>query len=605
MLKIYYRNTTPVCIRPTPLISISHVPNKNKVGTMGCTYSINLNGTIIAHQGSPIVTPSGIYSDDILPFVVTAAANAQIPEYNLDLGDRLTSILRKQNTIRKLFSQDGQPIEIKSLDESKTAIWFYPSVVSINFEEGPYIETCKYSISLEAPLLFDSNGNVFTEGLIGSTFSPAKFNLQRSKDYYLRETANYNTTSLQNILDRWGGLVEDFTDTWSLETDESNAQSIELTNIPISYRVTRNASATGKVIHHPTINKKPWEHALGFLKKTILEEPSAPPGGGGYGYDQSKLEQYPGFRLTDNRNTGKYASDFLDLPSYYRGYNHVRSFNIDKTAGSCSITDTWLLASGQSHLENYTIAIDSSVDAPFRSVKIDGTIKGLSELHASGYVPSELNNSANFAKIPYNKAIKHYFDISNNGKFGIGSILYRRANNFASDYLEYQYSPNVLNSQPLSISLGTNELSGEITYSLEFNDRPYNLIPGVLAENISVNDTYPGDVFATIPVIGRKTGPILQYLKGRTEYNRSVNIELLLDYTDIPYSGSRNILLYKPILNKTNQNLQGAIRNLINQLSPIGEPYVTDCFLSAPTETWAPKEGRYSLNLNWIYKKSR
>ena len=593
MLKIYYRNTTPVYIRPTPLISISHTPNKNKLGTIGCTYSITLNGTIIAHEGSPIINASNINSDANLPFETQLTPNPPTAKYNPDIGDRLTSILRKQNTIRNLFSQDGQKIEIKSLDESKTAIVFYPSVVSIDFEEGQYIETCKYAITLEAPLLFDTNGNVFTEGLIGSTFSPAKFDLQRSKDDYLKETDTYNVTSLQAIIDRWGGLVEDFTDTWSIETDESNAQSTGLTNVPVSYRVTRNANATGKTVHHSSINKKPWEHALGFLKKTILQEPTSPPDGGGYSYDDSKLEQYPGFRITDNRNDGMYASDFLNLPSYYRGYNHVRSINIDKTGGSCAITDTWLLASGQSHLENYTISVDSSVGTPFRNIKIDGTIKGLSDLHASGYQPTTLNNIVNADKIPYNKAIKHYFDISNNGKFGIGSVLYARANNFSS--------PIVLNSQPLSISLGTNEFTGEITYNLEFDDRPYNYCPGVLAENISVNDTYPGDVFAVIPVIGRKTGPILQYLKGRTEYNRSVNIELLLDYTDIAYQSNRNVLLNKPMLDIY---IQQSLKKLILELSPSGEPNITNYFLNPPSETWSPKEGRYTLSLNWVYEKS-
>jgi hypothetical protein len=226
-------------------------------------------------------------------------------------------------------------------------------------------------------------------------------------------------------------------------------------------------------------------------------------------------------------------------------------------------------------------------------VKIDGTIKGLSDIHASGYNPAFFNNTTNSHKIPYNKAIKHYFDISNSGKFGIGSTVFSRANNFVT--------PVVLNSQPLSISLATNELEGQITYSLEFDNRPYNYFSGILAENISVNDTYPGDVFAVIPVIGRKTGPILQYIKGRTEYNRSVNIELLLDYTDLPYNSGRNFLMYKPSINS---QIGTDLKKLIHDLSPSGEPNVTQFFLNPPTETWSPKEGRYTLNLNWIYEKS-
>lgn len=600
MLKIYPRNGSPVYLRPTPLVSISHTPLKNKVGSVGCAYDITLTGTIIAHDGSPVFNPSSPnLSFDTDPTAIDGSdppAYNSVDNYAVDIGDRLKSIVLKQNQIRDLFSSDGQRIDITSLVDNNRSITCFPKVVSVNFEEGIYVDTCKYTITLEAPLLFDQNNNVYTEGLVGLTFSPNQYDLQRSKDHYLRES---NTQNAENIIQRWGGIVESFEDTWSLETDEGNGQTIGLTNIPLSFRVTRNMSAVGRQIYASGDTGvkmyEAWEQAAGFIKKSILHEPNAPPAGGEYSINENgKFQQYPGRRINTNSNDGFYASGILNLPSFYRGYNHVRTVSIDKSAGSCSVSDTWLLASGQSHLENYTISISNSVDNPFYSVKVDGNIKGLSDLHASGYLQSNFDEPPGTDNTPYKKALDQYFKISNDGKFGTGSILFQRANN--SIY------PIVLNSQPLSISLGTNEINGEITYSLEFDSRPYNYFTGVLSENISVNDTYPGDVFAIIPVMGRKTGPILQYIQGRTEYKRSINIELLLDYTDIPYSSDRNFLmLNKPSLNEP---IRTELQNLIKELSPQYEPSVTGYFLNPPTETWSPKEGRYTISLAWDYQKS-
>ena len=159
-----------------------------------------------------------------------------------------------------------------------------------------------------------------------------------------------------------------------------------------------------------------------------------------------------------------------------------------------------------------------------------------------------------------------------------------------------------MNSQPKSISLGLNEFNGEITYSLEFDNRPTNIMSGVLSENISVNDTYPGDVFAIIPVLGRATGPVLQYVGSRTEYKRDVQIELQMDYTDLHYASGRGLITQKPsIVEPTRTQL----RNLIKSLSPEGEPGVRQYFISAPSENWSPKTGSYNFSISWTYELDR
>jgi hypothetical protein len=592
MLKIYYKNNVAVVIRPTPLVSISHSPIKNKIGTIGCTYSIVLTGTIIAHQGSPkFLQADATNPDSSLGFFSGLADEPN--NYNPDIGDRLKAIIKKQNAIRNLFSEDGQKMELVSWKNQEKSIVFYPNVISIAFEEGIYIDTCKYTVTLEAPLLFDKDNNIYPEGLIGSTFSPNKFNLERSAEHYLRETLGVEKKPLASVLDRWGGIVEDFSDTWSIEADESNAQTFGSSNIPVSYIVSRNISATGRTFFFNNTKYEAWEQALGFVKKTLLEEPQASPVGGGYNYAHS-YEQYPDFK-----NNNMYGFGTLNLPSFYRGYNHTRTINIDKTAGSCAVVDTWLLASGQSHLENFTIAVNTSLDNQLSNVKIDGNIKGLSDLHASGYLVSEFNN-LNSPKIPYTKALTKYREISNNGLFGVGCDLYNRAKNAIQSFSGANSQNIVLNPQPLSVALGSNEINGEITYSIEFDNRPINYFTNVIAENISINDNYPGDLFAVIPVIGRQTGPILQYLKNRTEYRRDLNIELIVDINNIDIT-QRSSSLLKPSLNlPTSVELQALIR----ELSPLNEPNVVKYFLKPPAETWSPMDGRYNLTLSWEYEKS-
>jgi hypothetical protein len=301
---------------------------------------------------------------------------------------------------------------------------------------------------------------------------------------------------------------------------------------------------------------------------------------------------------------GQIGSGTINLVDTYRGFNHVRSENLSESAGSYSVSENWLIASGSAY-ENFNLSISSSTDNPFISVSIDGNIKGLSEYSPSGFGGDDLSKAyghpVNGGRDPntppsgaYDNALGKYHQISNNGQFGLSSDAYKRANNSVAVQL---------NSQPKSVSLGTNQYTGEVTYNLQFDNRPTNIISGVLSETISVNDTYPGDIFAVIPVLGRKTGPILQYIGGRTEYKRDISISLVMDYTSVPYGTGRNpLLLKKPSVVEPTATQIGS---LIKELSPAGEPGIRKYFVSPPSESWNPKEGSYSFNLSWTYEMDK
>lgn len=370
-----------------------------------------------------------------------------------------------------------------------------------------------------------------------------------------------------------GNNISEFSDTWSFEVDESYGRSdINSNLIPRSYIATRNISAVGvDPTDFSTSGTPSWKYAFDFVSgiSSHIVDP------------QVLASSLMGFNLNSTN---------------YYGYNHSRVSNIDKTAGAVSITDTWYILQNntESALENYNISIATSVDNPYVRVSIDGTVKGLTPASGSQGLDSMSYPSGNLARGPFMNAQKYFSTISNSGNFGTVSKIYKRVNNSTS---------HTLNSQPLTVSLGYNDIAGEITYNLEFDNRPSNYFTDAIYESISVNDTYPGDVFATIPVLGRPTGPILQYTFGRTEFRRDVSVEILLDNTDIGYGlsqgGRSKLLLPKPSLSGSSRT---QLNNLIHAVSPASEPGIRKYFLSPPQESWNPKEGRYTLNISWTYE---
>lgn len=524
MLKVYYKNgaAEEVCfIRPVPLVSISETKFRDKAGQYGTQYNINLNGTLISHAGSPIydndgdLTPigGGSFTGDG-PNNNFATSVTDTPSYNLASNQLSAAIFSKQKDIRELFRQDYQKIEI--CDYAGNVIHTsYPIVESINFEEGTYVDLNRYSISLVS---YDLSGVGLPDG------TPSG--------------------------------IEDFSDTWSIEVDDTFGEF----SVPKAYRITRNLSATA--VDTSGVGIESWK----FARKYLIDHVGVPTNAGS-GYPNYKADGY------------KFSKGIIDIPTAYSGFNHSRTENIDIGAGSFSLSDTWfLMDSGFPAVETSNISIQAGNDSAFTTVSVDGTIRGL-------------NTLGDQASNALERARTKYLEISNSGLFGVGCDIYKRCNNRVA---------HTLNSSPTTISLGLNEAAGEITYNLEFNNRPVSIFTGVTSETINVNDTYPGDVFAIVPILGRSTGPLLQYTGSRTEYRREVGIEIILDASDIGYGDQRaDLILRKPSISDP---IKTELINVIRQVSPANEPGVRQYFLSPPTESWNPKTGSYSLNLSWTYE---
>ena len=562
-IRIRYQNQDECTIRPTPLVSIGTQILKNGAGeAFGVTYSITLTGTLLADQGTPyainhvtdsrytLYDPNNRLGDPLTfggPYGCFDTNQSHFHNFRpskqqIEPNQAATALITKQRALRALFAQDGQRLEITDFNEDLPVVVCYPRLVDIQFSEGVWVDKCDFTINLEADTLLDED-KVDNEGTF---IIPNNGGTQE------------NTTETVLLGSLSGAFINDYSEDWSIEVDESTGESPDL---PFSYRITHSLNATGKTHYKPGGEKLvAWEQARKFVTDRLSDD----------------VTDYPNIM-------GQIGSGTINLIDSFGGFSHTRNESIGQAAGTYSVTETWLLSSGTC-FENYSSSVSSDTSSAFVGVNIDGTIKGLSQISPSGH-GSENKPSA------FDSAMSKYIAVSNSGQFGLISDIYKRANNLVAVEL---------NSQPLSMTVGTNEYLGEITYSVQFDNRPTNIISGVLSENISINDTYPGDVFAVIPVLGRKTGPVLQYIGGRTEYTRDLAINLIMDYTKIPYGSGRNpLLLKKPSVIEPTATQIG---NLIKELSPQGEPGIRKYFISPPSESWEPKTGSYSFNLTWTYE---
>lgn len=554
---------TSFSLRPAPFVSISAVPLRNKNAYFGNRYNITLSGTIVA--GNTLTSGENIGESALRSIMDTQ--RYLIDFFSISPSSNATSLAK---------------LEITPGGNNPT-VQFYVRFESINFEEGPYTATCKYTINLVSE--YEQMRRNTASGTQSSVVSPSG--------------------------DQPQDLLEDFSETWSFEIDNSYGYGETSSGNPLSSRsfiASRTMTAVGRNFPTRTISqssqdaktglpspsgtafdKPAWMQAANFIQNYNLPGGSGELLNGDYG-NMSYISSMLSYSRT-------HLGPFLD--GSYAPYNHARTSNIDKAAGSVSVTDTWVLAkSGVSSLENYDLSISSSKDNPYINVSIQGTVRGLA---ASGFLDSDYATNA-LTLSPFGQARSYYLLISGSGNFGLNSIIYKRANNAVAQRL---------NTQPLSVSVGYNERAGEITYDLAFDNRPSSYFSGsdtpgsgvnVIYENISVSDTYPGDVFAIIPVLGRPTGPILQYTFGRTEYKRDLTVEIQLDYTDVGYGQDRtSLLLRKPSITEP---IKSKLQTLIGHFSPSSEPGIRKYFLSPPQETWNPKEGRYTLNLGWTYELS-
>lgn len=345
--------------------------------------------------------------------------------------------------------------------------------------------------------------------------------------------------------DDWDYFVTNTEESYSIEENDTPGGPDD--NNQHTFRVTHTISATGKVyFDEGTQEKEPWEYARDWVMDKA-------------GFDTDFV----------------YNTDGLELDNGLGFYNKVRTTETNEEAGTFSLTETALL-SRNNYIEDFTINSTKESESNITRYSIEGTITGLETRNESNYGGAVTSSKYDTAKAAFDALWQEGAD--SNG-------FWTRVNNaFIGDN-----SPNV---KIQNYTISTNEVSGVITYTIEYDDSQPNCFSNTISEVFVVSDNNPTDVFASIAIIGKTGGPLLQDMDTVTAFTRSVNIELVMESDDTqrcPSSSSGAAA----IINAAPKSQCDAVKNAFKtQL----EGEYDQVFVSEDNDNWNYSERRYSRN---------
>lgn len=577
----------------SPMMTLSHTFNRTDVGQlMSITNKITLNGRIYNRDA----TASGI--DYVLAQeqkLKDLFKNCAINTFSVDCGG--SSVISFTGIKALSISTESSPDYLtKSIPYTIDLEYIEPA----NSGE-PFVVSCSDSWNVE-PISDEYLYASFTESISGKS--------------------EYNNPNLPG--------------TAPTQMSPVTPSLLNVTQIP-QYKVSRKVSAKG--VLHESVCSTGSGYYNGYLdaKKWVENRLSAP------WQSTNASGAYFGGAFSPSTMSG---SVYL--------YNHVRSISFSITEGSYELNDTWLaMPTGITHTEDYTI--DVSTDEKYiKTVKVQGTIKGLSIVDANLVTGTGNLGIGNDGKIGLSgnllvgqagATMAYSSDAGNpptaplkNNKYdnalmawhsGIKPFLYRRASaglnrpRYSQSYVPDGYNrtkvlqnptyseDNQLNIIPWSTSESHDPRKGVITYGYEYNNK-FTLLSGVISESISIDDSGPTDVYAEVFVIGRKLGPVLQSLAAKTSAKKNVSI----DITVMPATGIPQYFMTNPSCPLfTGGNIYSTIENIIEGLKPFGtrDPSIFigatshntqgQVYQTENTQNWNPAEGRYSRKVGWVYQQ--
>ena len=363
--------------------------------------------------------------------------------------------------------------------------------------------------------------------------------------------------------------IETASENWTVEFNDSTTKyawtlpTAGLDQNPYILNMTHTISAKGKrhFIADETVDKEPWEYARQYVISKLST-----------GTDSAA-------------NTQLAASGILNYSTLSNVYNHSRVQNTDVLGGGFSVTESWMVMSAVNvpghAIEDFTADVQRNANDDITTININGSIQGV-DIKTYGSDPGDFT----LTQTKYSAASGYWNTVS--------SRLYYRAQLLHN--LEMETKANnvrTLNTTALSQTVAHNPTKGVITYSYSYNDRPSNCITGALVESISIVDTNPNDVFAQLSILGRAIGPIFQDINTVTAPTREVSIELIGPPTTACTAAG--------LLNVTG-GMKEDVTTLICGWETALSGIYDQVFKTADSESWSPKDGRYSRRVSWTYQ---
>jgi len=205
-------------IIPAPLVTINKSYARNPDGSkVGTAYNLSLQGTLLPFKGSP----SGNYTSLSTAFW---ELGGYPPDEPFSSGNEdFNHILRKQEAIRWLFSEDGHSLEWQP-SGGQPVVKCNPRVLSIDFPEAIWADRGDYTVQLDTNWM------------------------------YINGTLDVEDTSAQDLL-------ASSSDSWSFEEVAGSAAE--------QYNITHEVTAQGILGFDETganfEGKEAWEHAKDYV----------------------------------------------------------------------------------------------------------------------------------------------------------------------------------------------------------------------------------------------------------------------------------------------------------------------------------------------------
>ena len=250
-----------------------------------------------------------------------------------------------------------------------------------------------------------------------------------------------------------------------------------------------------------------------------------------------------------------------------RAYNHTRQKTGNETAGSYSVTESWMIIVGDlaeyGAIDEYTISCNHNHQNGIDTISIEGTITGFQSDNISvidnngdylvdpSTIPTKiyrakqllsrlLRNNAFYRRavplmewLAYSRACEiiaqragsvsdaiPYINHSHLTEERRRQIIIHRA---IKDYGIHAADLNII---PVSKSFRNQTVEGVITYSFEFNNRCSNMFPDTLHESFTTSVAYPNDIFDSVIIPGRQRGPIFFSANTQTAPKYTLNCEM-------------------------------------------------------------------------------
>ena len=530
---------------PAPMVSVSKQYDRLGDGTIvGARHEITLTGKLLAFKGSP-------------------GSKAVVGKVDTYQG----AIQSSQKAIRELFAAEGGLFEVTPWTGS-VGMTCYPRLTSIEFSSRDpvsWFNVCDYTIVLEAD---------YVEGDWSTNIDKFDFAIAQAT-----ETFDFGEEDGQ------------YQYSW-------NAARTDLQTVGKIFKFSRNISATGKKRYQDAtagsdvpIVKFPgggeaWQQASGYVLTKY-----------GLGYDRSNL--------ADGQDLKNYPTDdlpiplaFLGLPDYYKVYNHKRNVQIDRSAGSFAITEEWIFASGtgtDAVSEDTNVSVSTSNDTGLTTISINGNLQAYNgEKYPTPFTIDD-------------HTVNNWDVVKDEWSNNVEPNIYNMALALAKNPSNKGFSGN-LHPLPLTTSVARNPSQGSIGFDYSFDTRPENCVPETLSETITVSDTAPGQTIVDTQVIGRVLGPVMQNVGTQgPAWARSLTIDLTVSGIAPAACDAGSIGVWLTDMKPSNRASQaGAIEAIIRGAAPHGKPGVTKAYTApSPTESWDPKNGKYTYNITWNYEVSQ